>query len=165
MSKTIGYYIVLTFKEWTNWVEYGFLRKSQRMSIYTGTQESFNNLFDVVPDITHLEDHEFVFAKIVDDYYKYICDDNYISLDVVQAFYAVSQRGKHLLASTADKIQVSLNVCNEIEVQWSYWCKEQKDILLNKKAISFFTILFFDEIKTVNELNEKISVHDKKNAY
>ena len=60
--------IILTFKEWTNWVTFGLLRNSQRIRAYTGTQKSFNDLLGITPDITHLEDNEFIVAKLRDSF-------------------------------------------------------------------------------------------------
>ena len=57
--------IILTFKEWTNWVTFGLLRNSQRIRAYTGTQKSFNDLLGITPDITHLEDNSLLLPNYV----------------------------------------------------------------------------------------------------
>lgn len=155
--------IILTLKEWTNWVGFGLLRNSQRIRAYTGTQKSFNDLLGITPDITHLEDNEFIFAKLHDSYHKHIYQDDYLSLEAVECFYALSQRGKSLLLHTADKMKVIIDVDKNIEEHWDVWCTQQMDIMAKNKAQKFYEIIFFDVADTISEFEKIINELNNEN--
>ena len=155
--------IILTFKEWTNWVTFGLLRNSQRIRAYTGTQKSFNDLLGITPDITHLEDNEFIVAKLHDSYHRYIYQDDYLSLEAVECFYALSQRGKSLLLHTADKMKVVIDVDEKIEKHWDVWCTQQMDIMAKNKAQKFCEIMFFDVADTISKFEKEI--HESNNPF
>ena len=155
--------IILTFKEWTNWVTFGLLRNSQRIRAYTGTQKSFNDLLGITPDITHLEDNEFIVAKLRDSYHQNIYQDDYLSLEAVECFYALSQRGKSLLLHTADKMKVVIDVDEKIEKYWDVWCAQQIDIMAKNKAQKFCEIMFIDEDFTISEFEKEI--HESNNSF
>ena len=155
--------IILTFKEWTNWVTFGLLRNSQRIRAYTGTQNSFNDLLGITPDITHLEDNEFIVAKLRDSYHRYIYQDDYLSLEAVECFYALSQRGKSLLLHTADKMKVIIDVDKNIEEHWDVWCTQQMDIMAKNKAQKFYEIIFFDVADTISEFEKIINELNNEN--
>ena len=155
--------IILTFKEWTNWVTFGLLRNSQRIRAYTGTQKSFNDLLGITPDITHLEDNEFIVAKLHDSYHRYIYHDDYLSLEAVECFYALSQRGKSLLLHTADKMKVIIDVDKNIEEHWDVWCTQQMDIMAKNKAQKFCEIIFFDVADTISEFEKIINELNNEN--
>ena len=148
--------IILTFKEWTNWVTFGLLRNSQRIRAYTGTQNSFNDLLGITPDITHLEDNEFIVAKLHDSYHQYIYQDDYLSLEAVECFYALSQAGKSLLLHTADKMKVVIGVDKNIEEHWDVWCTQQMDIMAKNKAQKLLDIMFINEAFTISEFEKEI---------
>ena len=109
-----GQYIVLSFKEWNNWIAQGLLKiHSSRIQPYLNTQQSFFNLMNTAADITHLDDNEYILAELSKSYSSstYQSENtlaSYIGLEAVQQFYALTERGKIALNYSANNLQVSL---------------------------------------------------------
>ena len=64
-----GQYIVLSFKEWNNWISQGLLKiHSFRIQPCQNSKHSFFNLMNTAADITHLDDNEYILAKLSKSY-------------------------------------------------------------------------------------------------
>lgn len=146
-------FIVLTYKEWTNWVEYGHLKINiHRIKRYIGNFESFQDLLSVAPDITFSEDNEFIITRLIDNYFIHIFSlgdgiNLYLPLNAVDGFYAVSTRGKAILDHQAQQLKVNLLIDENIDKNWDKWCALQKTFLMANKARTFCQVMFTDKIK------------------
>lgn len=147
-----GQYIVLSFKEWNNWIAQGLLKiHSSRIQPYLNTQQSFFNLMNTAADITHLDDNEYILAKLSKSYSSSAYQSehtlaSYISLEAVQQFYALTERGKFALKHSANNLQVSLAIDLEIEKFWEAYRLDQKKILEHEKALKFTRLIFENKI-------------------
>lgn len=147
-----GQYIVLSFKEWNNWIAQGLLKiHSSRIQPYLNTQQSFFNLMNTAADITHLDDNEYILAKLSKSYSSSTYQSehtlaSYISLKAVQQFYALTERGKFALKHSANNLQVSLAIDLEIEKFWEAYRLDQKKILEHEKALKFTRLIFENKI-------------------
>ncbi len=163
-----GQYIVLSFKEWNNWISQGLLKiHSFRIQPCQNSKHSFFNLMNTAADITHLDDNEYILAKLSKSYSSSTYQSehtlaSYINLEAVQQFYALTERGKFALKHSANNLQVSLATDLEIEKFWEAYRLDQKKILEHEKALKFTRLIFekkiskeslFDLInnKTLNE--------------
>ncbi|MGA6877442.1 hypothetical protein [Acinetobacter sp. AND/436] len=147
-----GQYIVLSFKEWSNWVAQGTLRfHSARIQPYLNTQQSFFNLMNSAADINHLDDNEYILAALSKSYSASIYQSehtlaNYIGLEAVQQFYALTERGKIALNHSANNLQVSLTTDPQIAQFWEAYRLDQKKTLEHEKALKFTALIFENEI-------------------
>lgn len=147
-----GQYIVLSFKEWNNWIAQGLLKiHSSRIQPYLNTQQSFFNLMNTAADITHLDDNEYILAKLSKSYSSSTYQSehtlaSYISLEAVQQFYALTERGKFALKHSANNLQVSLAIDLEIEKFWEAYRLDQKKILEHEKALKFTRLIWDNKI-------------------
>lgn len=143
-----GQYIVLSFKEWSNWVAQSALRfHSARIQPYLNTQQSFFNLMNSAPDITHLDDNEYILAALSKSYSASVYQSeytlaNYIGLEAVQQFYALTERGKIALKHSANNLQVSLATDPQIAKFWEAYRLDQKKTLEHENAIKFTELIF-----------------------
>ena len=68
-----NYNIVLSFKEWNNWIDQGYLRVNlARIQPYVGSKQSFYQLMNSSADISHLDDNEYIIASLSKKYSKYL---------------------------------------------------------------------------------------------
>lgn len=147
-----GQYIVLSFKEWNNWIAQGLLKiHSSRIQPYLNTQQSFFHLMNTAADITHLDDNEYILAKLSKSYSSSTYQSehtlaSYISLEAVQQFYALTERGKLALKHSANNLQVSLATDLEIEKFWEAYRLDQKKILEHEKALKFTRLILDNKI-------------------
>ena len=149
-----GQYIVLSFKEWNNWVSQGLLKiHSSRIQPYLSShsEHSFFNLMNTAADITHLDDNEYILASLSKSYSSHTDQSeytlaNYIDLKAVQQFYALTERGKVALHHSANNLQVSLATNEEIEKLWETYRIDQKNFLEHKKALKFTGLIFENKI-------------------
>ena len=143
-----GQFIVLSFKEWSNWVAQSALRfHSARIQPYLNTQQSFFNLMNSAPDITHLDDNEYILAALSKSYSASVYQSeytlaNYIDLEAVQQFYALTERGKIALKHSANNLQVSLATDPQIAKFWEAYRLDQKKTLEHENAIKFTELIF-----------------------
>ena len=143
-----GQFIVLSFKEWSNWVAQSALRfHSARIQPYLNTQQSFFNLMNSAPDITHLDDNEYILAALSKSYSASVYQSeytlaNYIGLEAVQQFYALTERGKIALKHSANNLQVSLATDPQIAKFWEAYRLDQKKTLEHENAIKFTELIF-----------------------
>jgi len=147
-----GQYIVLSFKEWNNWISQGLLKiHSSRIQPYQNSKHSFFNLMNTAADITHLDDNEYILVKLSKSYSSSTYQSehtlaSYISLEAVQQFYALTERGKFALKHSANNLQVSLATDLEIEKFWEAYRLDQKKILEHEKALKFTALIFENKI-------------------
>lgn len=147
-----GQYIVLSFKEWNNWIAQGLLKiHSSRIQPYLNTQQSFFNLMNTAADITHLDDNEYILAELSKSYSSstYQSENtlaSYIGLEAVQQFYALTERGKIALNYSANNLQVSLATDPLIAQFWGAYRLDQKKTLEHEKAIKFTALIFENQI-------------------
>lgn len=149
-----GQYIVLSFKEWNNWVSQGLLKiHSSRIQPYlnSNSKHSFFNLMNTAADITHLDDNEYILSALSKSYSSSTNQSeytlaNYIGLEAVQQFYALTERGKVALQHSANNLQVSLATDVEIEKLWEAYRLDQKKILEHEKALKFTGLIFENKI-------------------
>lgn len=161
-----GCYITITFKEWANWIEYSLLRADlNRVKIYNGTPTSMQNVFSAAPDITFIEDNEFVVASLANDYPRHInLPENsvscYLSIDSVEHFYAVSERGAQLLAHTAINLKTNLSTDIEIAQGWDAFCRQQQAVTNREKSIKFCKII---DLGLTDKKIQLIDINDTNN--
>ena len=161
-----GCYITITFKEWANWIEYSLLRADlNRVKIYNGTPTSMQNVFSAAPDITFIEDNEFVVASLANDYPRHInLPENsvscYLSIDSVENFYAVSERGAQLLAHTAINLKTNLSTDIEIAQGWDAFCRQQQAVTNREKSIKFCKII---DLGLTDKKIQLIDINDTNN--
>lgn len=147
-----GQYIVLSFKEWNNWISQGLLKiHSFRIQPCQNSKHSFFNLMNTAADITHLDDNEYILAKLSKSYSSSTYQSehtlaSYINLEAVQQFYALTERGKFALKHSANNLQVSLATDLEIEKFWEAYRLDQKKILEHEKALKFTGLIFENKI-------------------
>ena len=147
-----GQYIVLSFKEWNNWIAQGLLKiHNYRIQPYLNSKHSFFNLMNTGADITHLDDNEYILAVLSKSYSSSTYQSehtlaNYIGLEAVQQFYALTERGKIALNHSANNLQVSLATDLEIEKFWEAYRLDQKNILEHEKALKFTGLIFENKI-------------------
>lgn len=157
-----GQYIVLSFKEWNNFVSQSFLKiNAVRIQPLLSSKQSFFNLMNSAADITYVEDNEYILALLSNDYSKYIFQSeqtlaSYLNFEAVEQFYALTQRGKIALSHTAKNLHVDLDVDTNIEEFWEEYRLNQKGILDHEKATKF-CILLFNDTSLKETLLERIS--------
>lgn len=143
-----NYNIVLSFKEWNNWIDQGYLRVNlARIQPYVGSKQSFYQLMNSSADISHLDDNEYIIASLSKKYSKYLFQSeetlsNYISYEAVQDFYALTERGKTALQYSASNLQVTLKTDPRLEEFWEVYRLDQKNILEHEKALNFCSLFF-----------------------
>lgn len=163
-----GSYIIITFKEWANWIEYSLLRADlNRVKIYNGTPTSMQNVFSAAPDITFIEDNEFVVVSLANNYPRHInLPENsvscYLSIDSVEHFYAVSERGARLLAYTAANLKTNLSTDIEIAQGWDAFCRQQQAVINREKSIKFCKII---DLGLTDEKIQLIDINDTNNFF
>lgn len=141
-----NYNIVLSFKEWNNWIDQGYLRVNlARIQPYAGSKQSFYQLMNSSADISHLDDNEYIIASLSKKYSKYLFQSeetlsNYISYEAVQDFYALTERGKTALQYSASNLQVTLKTDPRLEEFWEVYRLDQKNILEHEKALNFCSL-------------------------
>src|SRR5690606_22312230 len=99
------------------------------------------------PDITHLDDNEYILAALSKSYSASVYQSeytlaNYIDLEAVQQFYALTERGKIALKHSANNLQVSLATDPQIAKFWEAYRLDQKKTLEHENAIKFTELIF-----------------------
>ena len=123
-------FLAVTYLEWIKWLASGKLRcMLNRITIIApGGKEAFIRMMNTASDV-EIADDAFVLAKIKDTAPIKLADAVAgghsleainLSLDCIEGFMPVSQRGMNLLQATADKAGVSL-MPPEFEDYWDAW--------------------------------------------
>lgn len=181
--------IIITQKEWLNWLAFGYLRASpSRISYFDNTEYGFDKLMSYSVDNALNEEDAYLLASLVNDYsreelhVKRTSLSDYISIQAVQRFYTLSAKGADLLEYEAGQSHSILYYDSEIEELWNEWKNTQFRIRSLDKGNKFLEILGYprfevepklDEtlfsklLKNYNrrELPQGLQKHNKKNAF
>jgi len=181
--------IIITQKEWLNWLAFGYLRVSpSRISYFDNTESSFDILMSYSVDNALNEEDAYLLASLVNDYsreelhVKRTSLSDYISIQAVQGFYTLSAKGADLLEYEAGQSHSILHDDSKIEELWNEWKNTQFRLRSLDKGNKFLEILgyprfevepklddtlFSKLLKNYNrrELPQELQKHNKKNAF
>ena len=183
--------IIITQKEWLNWLAFGYLRISpSRISYFDNTESksSFDKLISYSVDNALDEEDAYLIASLVNDYsreelhVKRTSLSDYILVQAVQGFYTLSAKGADLLEYEAGQSHSILLYDSKIENLWNEWKNTQFKIRSHDKGNKFLEILeyprfevepklddtlFSKLLKNYNrrELPQELQKHNKKNAF
>ncbi|WP_299065558.1 hypothetical protein [uncultured Psychrobacter sp.] len=182
--------IIITHKEWLNWLAFGYLRVStSRISYFDGSESSFEILMSYSVDNALDEEDAYLLASLVDEYsskdlhVKRTPFSDYITIQAVQGFYSLSIKGRDLLEYEAEQSHSILNDDSKIENLWSEWKNNQLKLRSHDKGNKFLEILgyprfevepeldnntlFSKLLKNYNrrELPQELQKHNKKNVF
>ena len=181
--------IIITQKEWLNWLAFGYLRASpSRISYFDNTESGFDKLMSYSVDNALNEEDAYLLASLVNDYsreelhVKRTSLSDYISIQAVQGFYTLSAKGADLLEYEAGQSHSILHYDSDIEELWNEWKNTQFRLRSLDKGNKFLEILGYprfevepklDEtlfsklLKNYNrrELPQGLQKHNKKNAF
>ena len=182
--------IIITHKEWLNWLAFGYLRVStSRISYFDGSESSFEILMSYSVDNALDEEDAYLLASLVDEYsskdlhVKRTPFSDYITIQAVQGFYSLSIKGRDLLEYEAEQSHSILNYDSKIENLWSEWKNNQLKLRSHDKGNKFLEILGYPRfevepeldnntlfsrlLKNYNrrELPQELQKHNKKNVF
>lgn len=181
--------IIITQKEWLNWLAFGYLRISQsRISYFDNTESGFDKLMSYSVDNALDEEDAYLLASLVNDYsreelhVKRTSLSDYILVQAVQGFYTLSAKGADLLEYEAGQSHSILHYDSKIENLWNEWKNTQFRLRSHDKGNKLLEILEYprfevepklDEtlfsklLKNYNrrELPQGLQKHNKKNAF
>ncbi len=181
--------IIITQKEWLNWLAFGYLRVSpSRISYFDNTESSFDILMSYSVDNALDEEDAYLLASLVDDYsreelhIKRTPFSDHISIQAVQEFSSLSVKGHNLLKNEMEQSHSIVHCYREIENLWSEWKNTQFRLISLDKGNKFLEILgyprfevepklddtlFSKLLKNYNrrELPQELQKHNKKNAF
>lgn len=181
--------IIITQKEWLNWLAFGYLRVSpSRISYFDNTESSFDILMSYSVDNALDEEDAYLLASLVDDYsreelhIKRTPFSDHISIQAVQEFSSLSVKGHNLLKNEMEQSHSIVHCYSEIENLWSEWKNTQFRLISLDKGNKFLEILgyprfevepklddtlFSKLLKNYNrrELPQGLQKHNKKNAF
>lgn len=182
--------IIITQKEWLNWLAFGYLRVSpSRISYFDNTESSFDILMSYSVDNALDEEDAYLLASLVDEYsreelhIKRTPFSDHISIQAVQEFYSLSIKGHNLLKNEMEQSHSIVHYDSEIENLWSEWKNTQFRLRSLDKGNKFLEILgyprfevepkldddtlFSKLLKNYNrrELPQGLQKHNKKNTF
>ena len=182
--------IIITQKEWLNWLAFGYLRISpSRISYFDNTESGFDKLMSYSVDNALDEEDAYLLASLVNDYsreelhVKRTSLSDYILVQAVQGFYTLSAKGADLLEYEAGQSHSILHYDSEIEELWNEWKNTQFRLRSHDKGNKFLEILgyprfevepeldnitlFSKLLKNYNrrELPQELQKHNKKNVF
>lgn len=181
--------IIITQKEWLNWLAFGYLRASpSRISYFDNTESGFDKLMSYSVDNALNEEDAYLLASLVNDYsreelhVKRTSLSDYISIQAVQGFYTLSAKGADLLEYEAGQSHSILHYDSEIEELWNEWKNTQFRLRSLDKGNKFLEILGYPRFEVEPKLNETLfskllknynrrdlpqglQKHNKKNAF
>lgn len=182
--------IIITQKEWLNWLAFGYLRVSpSRISYFDNTESSFDILMSYSVDNALDEEDAYLLASLVDEYsreelhIKRTPFSDHISIQAVQEFYSLSIKGHNLLKNEMEQSHSIVHYDSEIENLWSVWKNTQFSLRSLDKGNKFLEILgyprfevepkldddtlFSKLLKNYNrrELPQGLQKHNKKNTF
>lgn len=182
--------IIITQKEWLNWLAFGYLRVSpSRISYFDNTESSFDILMSYSVDNALDEEDAYLLASLVDEYsreelhIKRTPFSDHISIQAVQEFYSLSIKGHNLLKNEMEQSHSIVHYDSEIENLWSEWKNTQFRLRSLDKGNKFLEILGYPRfevepkldddtlfnklLKNYNrrELPQGLQKHNKKNTF
>ena len=184
--------IIITQKEWLNWLAFGYLRISpSRISYFDNTESksSFDKLISYSVDNALDEEDAYLIASLVNDYsreelhVKRTSLSDYILVQAVQGFYTLSAKGADLLEYEAGQSHSIVHYDSEIENLWSEWKNTQFRLRSLDKGNKFLEILGYPRLEVEpkldddtlfskllknysrRELPQGLQKHNKKNAF
>lgn len=153
--------ILITHKEWLDWLAFGYLRTSpSRISYFDGTGASFEQLLShSTISISSLDEEDgFLIAKLVDDYSRvayYISQTSstyHISIRAVQGFYALTKRALSLLENEILHSRSVVEYDANIESLWTKWVSSQIEVRDYDKGNKFLEILGYPKFPEAPEI-------------
>ena len=154
--------IIITQKEWLNWLAFGYLRVSpSRISYFDNTESSFDILMSYSVDNVLDEEDAYLLASLVDDYsreelhIKRTPFSNHISIQAVQEFYSLSVKGHNLLKNEMEQSHSIVHYDSEIENLWSEWKNTQFRLRSLDKGNKFLEILGYPRFEVEPEINNE----------
>ena len=163
--------IIITQKEWLNWLAFGYLRISpSRISYFDTSESSFNILMSHSVDHALDEEDAYLIASLVNDYsreelhVKRTPFSDYISIQAVQGFYTLSIKGRDLLEHEMEQSHSILHCDSKIENLWSEWKNIQLTLRNHEKGNKFLEILDYQKFEVEQEIdNENLFSQTLKN--
>lgn len=166
--------IIITQKEWLNWLAFGYLRISpSRISYFDNTESksSFDKLMSYSVDNALDEEDAYLLASLVNDYsreelhVKRTSLSDYILVQAVQGFYTLSAKGADLLEYEAGQSHSILHYDSEIEELWNEWKNTQFRLRSHDKGNKFLEILGYPKFKSLPELKTNTLLHKELESY
>ena len=164
--------IIITQKEWLNWLAFGYLRASpSRISYFDNTESSFDILMSYSVDNALNEEDAYLLASLVNDYsreelhVKRTSLSDYISIQAVQGFYTLSAKGADLLEYEAGQSHSILHDDSKIEDLWNEWKNTQFKLRSHDKGNKFLEILGYQKFKSIPELKTNTLLHKELESY
>ena len=164
--------IIITHKEWSNFLAFGYLRVSpSRISYFDGDAPSFEVLMSYSAVSALNEDDSFLLVSLVDGY---SCRElhiartpytNYISIQAVQGFYSLSKNALDLLEDDALKSHSIVNYDKEIEKLWLKWKNHQIQLREHEKGNNFLEILGYPIFKQEPKIDDDTLFHRVLKSY
>ena len=164
--------IIITHKEWSNFLAFGYLRVSpSRISYFDGDAPSFEVLMSYSAVSALNEDDSFLLVSLVDGY---SCRElhiartpytNYISIQAVQGFYSLSKNALDLLEDDALKSHSIVNYDKEIEKLWFKWKNHQIQLREHEKGNNFLEILGYPIFKQEPKIDDDTLFHRVLKSY
>lgn len=154
--------IIITQKEWLNWLAFGYLRISQsRISYFDNTESGFDKLMSYSVDNAIDEEDAYLIASLVNDYsreelhVKRTSLSDYILVQAVQGFYILSAKGADLLEYEAGQSHSILHYDSKIENLWNEWKNTQFELRSHDKGNKFLEILEYPRFKVEPKINDE----------
>lgn len=182
--------IIITQKEWLNWLAFGYLRVSPfRISYFDNTESSFDKLMSHSVDNALDEEDAYLIASLVNDYsckelyVKRTLFSDYISIQAVKGFYSLSIKGRDLLEYEMEQSHSILHCDSKIENLWSEWKNAQFRLRNHDKGNKFLEVLGYQKFEVEKEIDDDtlfnkllknynrrklpqdLQQHNKKNAF
>lgn len=155
--------IIITQKEWLNWLAFGYLRVSpSRISYFDNTESSFDILMSYSVDNALDEEDAYLLASLVDEYsreelhIKRTPFSDHISIQAVQEFYSLSIKGHNLLKNEMEQSHSIVHYDSEIENLWSEWKNTQFRLRSLDKGNKFLEILGYPRFEVEPKLDETL---------
>lgn len=135
--------ILITHKEWLDWLAFGYLRTSpSRISNFNGTGATFDQLLShSTISISSLDEEDgFLIASLVDNYdssdlqISRTSSTLYISIQAVQSFYTLTERALSLLDNEILHSHSVAKYDANIESLWIKWVASQIEIRNHDKG-------------------------------
>lgn len=153
--------IIITQKEWLNWLAFGYLRISpSRISYFDNTESGFDKLMSLSVDHALDEEDAYLIASLVNDYsckelyVKRTLFSDYISIQAVRGFYSLSIKGRDLLEYEVEQSHSILNHDSKIEKLWSEWKNTQFRLRNHDKGNKFLEILDYQKFEVEPKVDD-----------
>lgn len=154
--------IIITQKEWLNWLAFGYLRISpSRISYFDNTESGFDKLMSYSVDNALDEEDAYLIASLVNDYsreelhVKRTSLSDYILVQAVQGFYTLSAKGADLLEYEAGQSHSILHYDSKTENLWNEWKNTQFKLRSHDKGNKFLEILEYPRFEVEPKINDE----------